>query len=389
MQSLTQQLEAGRLELLSYLKERGLSLPARQKVANALAKAVKAQQIETETVVYASSPPPQHPSMPPPSLAHVDRMRRKSSSGSSAGGSTKWLLKQANSSKLLNHGMRLVPNTRPEIMLFGDSITQRGFEPGQWAARLANYYQRTADIVLRGYNGYNTNWLMPLLPKLFPLNRAAPALVIIQFGTNDSARPPPVPGHLPAASRQRVPIDEFESNLSAVVNTIVNCGAGTAKMLILAPLPVDDAAYLKMQPKTDTSSAKHESIRTNAHTGEYASACVRVGSRMEVPVLDLWHEMQRDRSWRGLLRDGLHPNDKGAELMFNLIKRAITANFPELVPSAFEDPKPFGKLQPDFPDHKSIQPDDPERWFRLHAMALALGKPVPRTERDVIREMGR
>ena len=28
--------------------------------------------------------------------------------------------------------------------------------------------QRTADVVLRGYSGYNTRWALNLLPDLFP-----------------------------------------------------------------------------------------------------------------------------------------------------------------------------------------------------------------------------
>ena len=33
---------------------------------------------------------------------------------------------------------------RSTIVLFGDSLTQRGFEPEGWAAALANYYGRRA-----------------------------------------------------------------------------------------------------------------------------------------------------------------------------------------------------------------------------------------------------
>lgn len=49
-----------------------------------------------------------------------------------------------------------VPWTRQRLtfVLFGDSITQRGFEDG-WVASLANHYTRKADVLNRGYGGYN------------------------------------------------------------------------------------------------------------------------------------------------------------------------------------------------------------------------------------------
>ena len=85
---------------------------------------------------------------------------------------------------------------RPTIMLFGDSFTQRGFQSGQWAGRLAAHYDRTADILLRGYNGYNSAWLREVLPAVLD-SPTAPALVVIQCGTNDSVKCGPVSGRIP------------------------------------------------------------------------------------------------------------------------------------------------------------------------------------------------
>ncbi|EAY99754.1 hypothetical protein OsI_21739 [Oryza sativa Indica Group] len=47
---------------------------------------------------------------------------------------------------------------RPSIVLFGDSITEEAFGEGGWGAHLANHYSRSADVVLRGYSGYNTRY---------------------------------------------------------------------------------------------------------------------------------------------------------------------------------------------------------------------------------------
>lgn len=77
----------------------------------------------------------------------------------------------------------------------GDSITQRGFAPGGWAAALADRWQRRADVVNRGYSGYNTRWALQLVDRVFlPLAAGAQppaqlALAVIWFGANDAALP--------------------------------------------------------------------------------------------------------------------------------------------------------------------------------------------------------
>lgn len=102
---------------------------------------------------------------------------------------------------------------RPQFVLFGDSITEQSFRPGGWGAALADTYSRKvlsfffvfenkcyfmlnnyvylwlfhwikndvpmfyfclfmqADVVVRGYGGYNTRWALYMLNHLFPLAR--------------------------------------------------------------------------------------------------------------------------------------------------------------------------------------------------------------------------
>ena len=47
------------------------------------------------------------------------------------------------------------PATTSRIILFGDSITQFSFDAdkGGWGARIADRYQRRADVLNRGYSG--------------------------------------------------------------------------------------------------------------------------------------------------------------------------------------------------------------------------------------------
>lgn len=87
-------------------------------------------------------------------------------------------------STLLSHAAAM----RPAFVCFGDSITQRGFAPG-WTGMLADAYQRKADVINRGYSGYNTRWALQLLPRVFPAGAPPPELVTLFFGANDAALP--------------------------------------------------------------------------------------------------------------------------------------------------------------------------------------------------------
>ena len=55
----------------------------------------------------------------------------------------------------------------PRVLLFGDSLTQYSFGyDGGWGAMLADRLQRRADVVVRGYSGYNTRWCRIVLDQV-------------------------------------------------------------------------------------------------------------------------------------------------------------------------------------------------------------------------------
>ncbi|GJN13013.1 hypothetical protein PR202_ga31346 [Eleusine coracana subsp. coracana] len=102
---------------------------------------------------------------------------------------------------------------RPRLVLFGDSITEQSFRPRGWGAALANTYSRKADVVVRGYGGYNTRWALFLIHHIFPLaDIARPLATTIFFGANDAA----LLGR--TSERQHVPVSEYKDNLKMIVN---------------------------------------------------------------------------------------------------------------------------------------------------------------------------
>jgi lysophospholipase L1-like esterase len=238
----------------------------------------------------------------------------------------------------------------PRIILFGDSITQGSFSVGGWGARLQDHYQRRADVLCRGYSGYNTRWALHLLDDLFPPpllpqegpqreeeeepapTTVAPAsasseepesataasttpkptaiaasadataatthsrattaavktrLVTVFFGANDHAL-------RDVNERQHVPIEEYAANLSTIVEVIQGRCPG-AHVVVLSPPPIHHAqrlAYQKERYGSDGATGVLE--RTNVMAGRYAAAAEGVARARGVPFVNLWAAMQAE-----------------------------------------------------------------------------------------------
>ena len=108
-----------------------------------------------------------------------------------------------------------------QILLFGDSITQRSFNPFEmgFGANLSNLFVRKLDVVNRGFSGYNTTWCAELLPHVLktilpcPQNDHLPSIkmITIFLGANDSVL---------EGNRQYVSLNDYKKNLKKMVNMI-------------------------------------------------------------------------------------------------------------------------------------------------------------------------
>lgn len=222
-----------------------------------------------------------------------------------------------------------VSGKRPKILLFGDSLTQRGFEgPGQgWAAGLAHAYGRRADIVNRGFSGYTTKWCALMAPMLFPAGDPAwevPALAIVFLGANDAALP---------SREQHVPVHEYEQHLRRIVSHLQGRrredGSAT-RVLLLTPPPVDEARW-----EAHCRSRGRPLDRKNEVTRLYARASKGVAREMQVPVVDLWRRLggRNPEAVAPNLGDGLHLSAQGSILVYEAVLTAIEENYPDLAPS--------------------------------------------------------
>ncbi|KAJ8699788.1 isoamyl acetate-hydrolyzing esterase [Pleurotus ostreatus] len=125
------------------------------------------------------------------------------------------------------------------IMLFGDSITQGGWQNGGFGHRLDDAYSRKFDVLNRGLAGYNTDWALPVFRQYLATvdeRKHAPRirLLTIWFGANDACIKP---------SPQHVPLDKFTENIRAIVQMITSPSSGyyspDTKIILITPPPVN------------------------------------------------------------------------------------------------------------------------------------------------------
>lgn len=237
--------------------------------------------------------------------------------------------------------------TRPRFVLFGDSITEQSFRPGGWGAALANSYARKADIIVRGYGGYNTRWALFLLNHIFPPNcNDAPAVTTIFFGANDAV----ILGR--TSEKQHVPPEEYKQNLRNTVHHLKECSP-TMLVILITPPPVDEDGRNEYARSLYGDKARELPERTNEMTGIYASNCVELAHELNLPCVDIWSRMQETIGWqKKFLSDGLHLTPEGNDVVYREVGRALknAGLSPEALPY-------------DFPHHSQIDGKRPGKAF--------------------------
>ena len=224
---------------------------------------------------------------------------------------------------------------RPIVLVVGDSLVQRGFEDDGWVASIARAYARVADVVNRGYSGYNTRWVRDLMtrePDLFPPRRDV-ALVVILLGANDAARPDG------RKSAYGVDLPEYEENLRWIVERYAPTsakdvdGESNARVVLCVPPPIDEEERLRIT--THQRGMPADLLDRDAErTAAYAAAARRVGEAIRAPTADLHAAfLGRGVGWeKALLSDGLHFTAEGQALAFETVLAAVP---PETKPDRF------------------------------------------------------
>ncbi|KAJ2503341.1 hypothetical protein GGH96_000362 [Coemansia sp. RSA 1972] len=174
----------------------------------------------------------------------------------------------------------------------------RGYDPdtGGYLARLADLYQRQMDIMNRGLSGT---------------------------------------------------LEEYQNNLHAIISLLRDPDSENyspdTRILVITPPPIGE---LMIQSYTPTFAA--EPFVFNNRTRLYAEMAKQVAHEAGVPSIDLYSEIEnrvREEQVTGTwsstydgydnyLVDGIHLNNKGNMLLYNLILTTFKAVWPEMLPKS-------------------------------------------------------
>ncbi|KAJ0718852.1 putative SGNH hydrolase-type esterase domain, SGNH hydrolase superfamily [Helianthus annuus] len=202
----------------------------------------------------------------------------------------------------------MVGPQRPQIVLFGSSIVQLSFSNDGWGTILADVYARKADIVLRGYNGWNTRRGVEVLDQIFPKDAASqPSLIIVYFGGNDSMEPHP------SGLGPHVSLPEYIENMRKIATHLQGL-SDTTRIIFLGCPPVDEVRIRETRGSIG---------RTNELCRIYSEACIKLCNEMGIKVIDLWTAFQKQDDWLTYFIDGIHFSSSGSKIVVKEILEVL------------------------------------------------------------------
>ncbi|KAK7283978.1 hypothetical protein RIF29_13728 [Crotalaria pallida] len=230
---------------------------------------------------------------------------------------------------------------RPQFVLFGSSIVQYCYYEG-WGATLSHLYARKADIVLRGYAGWNSRRALQVVDEVFPKNATEqPSLVIVYFGGNDSIRPHP------SGLGMHVPLPEYIENMRKIAIHLKSLSKKTRTIFLSVP-PINEAQI------PENSDPEGNPLKTNESCRIYSEACLKLCREMNVKAIDLWSAIQKRDNWRDVcFIDGVHLSEEGSKIVVKEILKVLKEAKWEpslhwkLMPVEFGEDSPYDPIGPD------------------------------------------
>ena len=200
----------------------------------------------------------------------------------------------------------------PKLYLLGDSNTQKAFEESGFASKLANKYIRIADVVNRGFNGFTSEHLRFMLPKLLqndntPVGSIHTATILL--GSNDC-----VLGEL---DNRHVPLQRYQENLEFIVKRFQEIGV--CNIILMSPPPVDETAWNTFLMNVKGVNGAHQ----NSVVKLYADICKELASNLHLHFIDLYTEMMGIDDWKSYFTDGIHLSSKGNEFVFSKLSKVL------------------------------------------------------------------
>mmetsp|Transcript_15966 Transcript_15966/g.26087 ORF Transcript_15966/g.26087 Transcript_15966/m.26087 type:complete len:238 (+) Transcript_15966:2452-3165(+) len=179
-------------------------------------------------------------------------------------------------------------------------------------------YVRRADVLNRGFSGYNSRWAKEILDRIGTDDLC---LATVLLGANDAQD-----------GAQNVPVEEYKENVRSIVSHFSGCG----RVLLITPPPVDAEKYLQvfLVPRAEQNGTKKEDIvvdRSTDNVKPYVDACMELGKELGVPVVDIFTPLRDSPDLGSYLSDGLHFSEKGDGFVFDELMKVVEKAFPEIV----------------------------------------------------------
>ncbi|HKU18400.1 MAG TPA: GDSL-type esterase/lipase family protein [Candidatus Saccharimonadales bacterium] len=200
------------------------------------------------------------------------------------------------------------------VLVFGDSITQGYWDTeGGWVDRLRKSYdeRQVQDLQERdeptifnlGISADNTKNILNRIEAetIARTRHGILPIAIVQIGVNDSSTDNgPV----------QVALDEYKQNLETIIEKMQLL---SSKLIFVGLSGCDEA---KTTPVVwGNYHYTNEAIKTYEET---MAAVAREHDTLYIPVFDAF--MQQVKSGANLLPDGLHPNNEGHQLIFEIVR---------------------------------------------------------------------
>lgn len=200
------------------------------------------------------------------------------------------------------------------VLVFGDSITQGFWDvDGGWVERLRKHYdkQQLEDlknndepvIFNLGVSADTTDEILQRLKNetLARTRHGDKPIVIVQIGVNDSST-----DH----GREKISLEKYASNLEAIIKV---CNEVASKLILIG-----SSACIEAQTTPTFWGDYHY---TNTRIKKYEDAMRQTAECNQVdfiPIFDKFNDaLEKEKH---LLEDGLHPNDQGHKLIFELVQ---------------------------------------------------------------------
>jgi lysophospholipase L1-like esterase len=204
------------------------------------------------------------------------------------------------------------------IIIFGDSIAYGAWdEEGGWTQRLRSFLEEnfsSSDSYYTVYNlGIDAEYTETLIQRIKcesqPRIMKGDSIFIYNIGINDSS-------FIKNSNAFLTTKEKFEKNIQKIIEITKDF---STKIIFMGINPVEES---KTNPIPWSKSGKSYN---NERIKGYESILKKVCSKNNVHFIELFDKWSKV-DYKKLLDDGIHPNSKGHEKIFQAVKKYLIEN---------------------------------------------------------------